>query len=160
MLKFKYIKVADRRYRSLNPTHVTSILRAMQKRPTWEGVIVSPDAKLGPDGQGQYPILSLAWYPEQGYEVHCIEQEPISHFLAISEELSKPTVCVELGGQGQELWPCELFVPFAMASTALKHFLQTGGRDSSLPWIRINAFPRHKVRPRKSGSPAHANSDA
>jgi len=156
MLKFKYIKVAGRHYRALNLTHVTSILHAMQKRPSWEGVIVSPDAKLGPDGQGQYPILSLTWYPEHGYEVHCIELEPISYFLAIGEELSRPTVYVELGGQGQELWPRELFVPFAMALTALKHFVQTGGRDPALPWVRINAFPRLKVKPRKSGTLTHA----
>lgn len=160
MPKFKYIKVAGRHYRSLSLTNVASILHAMRKRPTWEGVIVSPDAKVGVDGRGQYPILSLAWYPEHGYEVHCIELEPISHFLALGKELSRPTVYVELGGQGQELWPRELFVPFAMASVALKHFVQSGGRDPSLRWVRINAFPRRKIKPRKSGTQTHVNSAA
>ena len=121
----------------------------MQKRPTWDGVIISPDAQLGPDGKGQYPILSLGWYPVYGYEAHCIELAPKSHFVATGTALSEPEVYVELGGSGQELWPCELFVPFATAARAVLHLLRTGKRDPSLPWVAIDAFARKNVRARK-----------
>ena len=107
----------------------------MQKRAIWEGVIVSPDAKLGPDGEGQFPRLYLGWYPDFGYEAHCMELSPESHFVATSTKLSNPEVYVELDGQGQELWPCELFVPFAIAEQAVLHLLRTGRRDPSLPWV-------------------------
>ena len=63
MLKFKYTKVAGQRTLPLTPHKVPGMLRAMQKRATWEGVIISPDAKLGPDGTGQFPVLSLGLVP-------------------------------------------------------------------------------------------------
>jgi hypothetical protein len=122
----------------------------MKKRSTWQGVIISPDAKLGPDGEGQYPVISFAWYPEYGYEVHCMELTAQSHFLATMSKLSKPEVYVELGGQGQELWPPQLFVPLALASQALQHLLRTGTRDASLSWIAIDAFPRRTVKARSA----------
>ena len=149
MLKFKYTKVAGQRMLSLTPAKVPGMLRAMRKRPTWEGVIISPDAKPGPDGEGQYPILSLGWYPGFGYEAHCIELAPKSHFVATGSELSKPEVYVELNGSGQELWPRELFVPFATAEQAVLHLLRAGERDRSLPWVAIDAFPRRSVRARR-----------
>jgi hypothetical protein len=151
MLKFKYTKVASQRMLSLTPARVPGMLRAMQKRPTWEGVIISPDAKPGPDGEGQYPALSLGWYPGFGYEAHCMELSPKydSHFVATGTKLSKPEVYVELNGQGQELWPRELFVPIAQAEQAILHLLRTSRRDPSLAWVGINAFPRKKVRPRE-----------
>ena len=149
MLKFIYTKVAGQRTLSLTPARVPRMLRAMQKRSTWEGVIISPDAKLGPDGQGQYPVLSLAWYPSYGFEAHCMELAPTSFFVATGGELSKPEVYVELGGSGRELWPRELFVPFPVAEQAALHLLLTGERDPSLRWVAIDAFPRKTVRVRR-----------
>ena len=149
MLKFKYMKVAGQRMLSLTPGKVSGMLRAMQKRPTWEGVIISPDSKPGPDGEGQYPVLSLGWYPDFGYEVHFMELSPESHFVATNAKLSKPEVYVELGGQGQELWPRELFVSFPLAEQAVLHLMGTTRRDPSLAWVAISAFPRKKVRARR-----------
>ena len=149
MLKFKYTKVAGQRTLTLTPHKVPGMLRAMQKRATWEGVIISPDAKLSLDGEGQFPVLSLGWYPGYGYEAHCMELSAESHFVATSRNLSTPEVYVELGGQGQELWPCELFVPYEVAEQAVLHLLKTGRRDRSLKWVGISAFPRKKVRARK-----------
>ena len=148
MLKFKYTKVAGQRMLSLTPEKVPGMLRAIQKRPTWEGVIISPDAEPGPDGEGQYPVVSLAWYPEFGFEVHCMELSPVSHFVATNAKLSKPEVYIELGGQGQELWPRELFVPIRVAEQAVLHLIGTTNRDPSLSWVPISAFSRRKVRSR------------
>jgi len=145
MLKFKYTKVAGQRTLRLTPERVPGVLRAMQKRSTWEGLIISPDAKPGVDGEGQYPVLSLGWYPDFGYEAHCMELSPKSHFVATQTKLSKPEVYVELGGQGQELWPRELFVPFATAERAVLHLLRTGKRDPALSWVAVDAFPRKNV---------------
>ena len=153
MLKFKYTKVAGQRTLHLTPDRVPGMLRAMRTRSTWEGVIISPEAKLGPDGEGQYPVLTLGWYPGFGYEAHCMEPCPKSHFVATGKKLSKPEVYVELGGQGQELWPRELFVSFAIAQQAVLHLLRTGNRDPSLTWVAIDAFPRKNVRPRKRTAP-------
>jgi hypothetical protein len=129
----------------LTPDKVAGMLRAMKKRSTWEGVIISPDGTSGPDGENQYPILSLSWHPEFGYGAHCIELSPKSHFVTSGDKLSEPEVYVELGGQGQELWPRELFVPFATAQQAVLHLLSTGGRDASLPWVAIDMFKRKPV---------------
>ncbi len=149
MLKFKYTKVAGQRMLSVTPEKVSGMLRAMQKRPTWQGVIISPDSKPGPNGEGQYPVLSLGWYPGFGYEVHCMELSPESHFAATSGRLSEPEVYVELGGQGQELWPRELFVPLPLAERAVLHLIGNTRRDPSLAWVGISAFPRKKVRARR-----------
>ena len=152
MYKFKYTTVGESNEYPIEPAGVDPLLQSMQTRPTWQGVIIAPDAKPGPDGEGQYPIASLAWYPDYGYEVHLMELVPTSHFLASSEQLSKPEVYVELGGQGQELWPRELFVPSAAVSQALRSLLQSGSRDDSLPWVAIDAFPRRKVKARGLGN--------
>jgi hypothetical protein len=162
MLKFKYTKVAGQRVLCLTPEKVSGMLRAMQKRPTWEGVIISPDAKPTLDGEGQFPVLSLGWYLGFGYEAHCMELSHESHFVATSGKLSKPEVYVELGGQGQELWPRELFVPLALAEQAVLHLLRGGKRDPSLRWVAIGAIPRKRVlsRKRTSGPWNHGSSDA
>lgn len=129
------------------------MLCAMRTRSTWEGVIISPEAKPGPDGEGQYPVLTLGWHPDFGYEAHCMELSPKSHFVATRKKLSRPEVYVELGGQGQELWPRELFVPFTIAQQAVLHLLRTGKRDPSLTWVAIGAFLRKNVRTRKRTAP-------
>ena len=149
MLKFKYTKVAGQRMLSLTPHKIPGMLRAMQRRPTWEGVIISLDVKPGPDGEGQYPTVSLGWYPGFGYEAHCIELSSKSYFAARTKRMSEPEVYVELGGQGQELWPRELFVPFDIAEKVVHHLLRTGKRDPSLVWVAIDAFPRKTVRARR-----------
>ena len=145
--RFKYIKVAGERYRSIEPASAEPVLRAIKRRPYWQGTIISPDEKPGLDGAGQYPILTLDWYPEHGYCVHCMELAPKSHFLSSSATLSKPAVYVELGGQGQELWPLELFVPDSLALKATRYLLRHGRRDPSLLWVAIDAFRRRSVKP-------------
>ena len=109
-IRFSYTKVAGQRTLGLTPAKVTGMLRAMQRRASWEGVIVSPDNKPGPEGRGQFPVLYLGWHPGSGYEAHCVELNSPGYFVATSPKLSAPEVYVELGGQGQELWPRELFV--------------------------------------------------
>ena len=68
-MKFKYTKVAGQRDMKLTRERVHGMLRAMQRRATWEGVVITPDAKLGLDGKGQYPVLSVSWYRDYGYKV-------------------------------------------------------------------------------------------
>ena len=120
MLKFKYTRVAGQRTLSLTPQKLPGMFRAMQKRATWDGVTVFPVAKLGRDGEGQFPVLSFGWYPGFGYETHFMELNGDSHFVATSTKHSAPQVYVELGGHGQELWPRELFVPYAIAEQAAR----------------------------------------
>jgi len=146
--RFKYTTVGESADYPIEPEGVESLLQSMKARPTWQGVIIAPDAKPGPDGEGQYPIVSLAWFPDYGYEVLLMELSGESNFLASSEQLSEPEVYVELGGQGQELWPRELFVPFAAVSQALCSLLQSGSREQSLPWVAIDSFPRLEVKAR------------
>ena len=148
MHKFKCTTVGGDDERPLTPADVSSLLQSIQTRPTWQGIIISPDTAPGPDGAGQYPVVYLAWYPDYGFELQLMELPGDNNFLASSEKLSKPEVYVELGGQGQELWPRELFVSLYAASQALRTVLQSGCRDNSLPWVAIDAFPRLKVAPR------------
>jgi hypothetical protein len=157
--KFKYTTVGEGADCPIGPEGVESLLQSMKARPTWQGVIIAPDAQPGPDGEGQYPIVSLAWYPDYGYEVHFMELTGESNFLALRVQLSEPEVYVELGGQGQELWPRELFVPIAAVSKALRHLLQSGSRDQSLPWVSIDSFPRLEVKARSVSNQAR-DSDA
>lgn len=159
MHRFKYTTVGESAEYPIEPEGVESLLQSMKTRPTWQGVIIAPDAKPGPDGEGQYPVVSLAWYPDYGYEVHFMELTAESNFLASSEQLSKPEIYIELGGQGQELWPRELFVPFAAVSQALCSLLQSGSRDQSLPWVAIDSFPRLEVKARGPSNQAR-DSDA
>ena len=148
-MEFTYCKVAGYRDMRLGPPRVAGMLRAMLRRPTWEGVIIAPDAELGPDGQGQFPRLNLSWYPGFGYEVQCMELTGTDHFAVTSKKLSPPEVYVELDGQGCELWPRELFVPYEIAEKAVLFLLANEGRDPSLKWVANGAFPRKAVRERK-----------
>lgn len=102
----------------------------------------------GPRWRGSVPTLSLSWYPDHGYEVQCFEspQKFESDFLASSSSLSPPEVHVELGGQGQELWPRELFLSFESALQATKYLLNHGREDPSLLWVPIDKFPRRSVK--------------
>jgi hypothetical protein len=150
MTGFIYRKIAGKRDMKFTPEKVEGMLRAMLKRPSWEGVIVSPNEPLGDSGKGQVPRISIEWFPKFGYQVHVIELGIKSHFVATSPRLSTPEVYVELGGQGQELWPPEMFVPIEMAEKAIQYFLETGTRDPALDWIAIDGFERVSVKPRKS----------
>ena len=154
MLCFKYSTVGSEE-REITVSSAEAILRAMQERPTWDGVTISPNEELGLDGAGQFPLLNLSWYPDHGYEIQCFEsaQRPDSDFLATSDALSPPEVYVELGGQGQELWPRELFVPFESALRATKYLLTDGREDPGLAWILISEFPRQPVSRRRGKTP-------
>ena len=58
---------------------------------------------------------------------------------------STPSIEVELGGQGLEGWPRELFVSAQQAMQALDHFLDHGKQDPALEWIRIDGFLRESL---------------
>jgi hypothetical protein len=149
MTGFIYCKVAGQRDMKLTPEKVAGMLRAMLKRPSWQGVIVSPNEPLGQNGKGQVPRVSIEWFPKFGYQVRVIELGIKSHFVATSEHLSQPEVYVELGGQGQELWPPEMFVPIEIAEQAIHYLLETGKRDPAHHWIAIDGFKRVSVKPRR-----------
>jgi len=83
------------------------------------------------------------------------------HFVAVGSKLSAPEVYVELGGQGQELWPRELFVPYEIAERAVLFFYASERRDPSLNWVAIDAFPRRTVQAkRQNNASVSANGDA
>jgi hypothetical protein len=149
MTGFVYRKIAGQRDLKLTPENVAGMLRAMLKRPSWQGVIVSPNEPFGENGKGQVPRISIEWFPKFGYQVHVIELDIKSHFVATSDNLSKPEVYVELGGQGQELWPPEMFVSIEIAEQAIHYLLESGKRDTALPWIAIDGFKRVSMKPRK-----------
>lgn len=154
MSGFLYTRVAGARRYSATPDGVDKVIRSLQKRATWEGIIISPNEEPGPDGAGQFPVLNLSWYPGYGYQVQCFESAArlASDFLATGSVLSKPQVYVELDGQGQELWPPELFVSFESAAKATRHLLVHGSEDPSLLWIPANRFPRRSTRPRRQSA--------
>ena len=147
MPKFLYTTVGGGEVGRATHETVAAILNNMQDRPTWEGVCIAPDEVPGPDGAGQFPILSLSWYPEYGYEVQCYESAArSSDFLATDVALSAPEYYVELGGQGQELWPRQLFVSASLATQSARYFIEHGHEDPSLVWVPINRFPRRAVK--------------
>jgi hypothetical protein len=57
MSDFIYRKVAGQRDMKLTPKKIAGMLRAMLKRPSWQGVIVSPNEPFGENGKGQVPRL-------------------------------------------------------------------------------------------------------
>jgi hypothetical protein len=52
-----YRKVAGQRDMKLTSEKIAGMLRAMLKRSSWEGVIVSPNEPLGQNGKGQVPRI-------------------------------------------------------------------------------------------------------
>ncbi len=150
MPKFKFTTVGGYATGKISSNDAENTLREMQKRPAWEGVCIFPQEELQADGGGQFPFLNLSWHSDHGYEVQCFETpQSNSDFLAVEQNLSAPEVYVELGGQTQELWPRQLFVPLALATQALRFFLESGRQDPSLHWVAIAKFPRRTVRPRR-----------
>lgn len=149
MSKFQFNIVGGYEEGELDPNDADDTLRAMQARPMWEGVCVTPQEDLGDDGACQFPFLNISWHAEHGYELQCFETpQSNSDFLSAEQILGAPQVYVELGGQTQELWPRQLFVPFALAVQALRFFLESGRQVPSLHWVAIDRFPRRTVRPR------------
>jgi hypothetical protein len=57
MTGFIYRKVAGQRDMKLTPEKVGGVLRAMLKRPSWQGVIVYPIEPFGKNGKGQVPRI-------------------------------------------------------------------------------------------------------
>ena len=78
--------------------------------------------------------------------MQCFETpESDSDFLISDKALSAPEVYVNLGGQAQELWPRQLFVPPPIALEAIRYFLEKGRENPNLNWARIDQFPRRTV---------------
>lgn len=69
----------------------------------------------------------------------------LSDFLVSANDLSDPTIEIELGGQALERWPSELFVPKAVVADALDWFIESGRRRPDLCWVRIDRFRRQTV---------------
>jgi hypothetical protein len=112
----------------------------MESRPEWDEINVAP-------GKYEYPLVWLSWRPDTGYVVHHFgRNEDLSFFLSVAKTMSSPKVFMDLGGQTQELWPPELFVPFDVARKALEYFLASGKRSPEHCWVRIDRFPRRTVR--------------
>ena len=127
----------------ITPGQAGIILQAMQARPAWDELQVSSE-------DTQFPLLNVSWHSPDGFVVQCFETpESNSDFLASQPSLSTPSVYIELGGQTQELWPKELFVPLDLACRALDHFVITGDQHRDLIWVYISNFPRRTVRPRR-----------
>ena len=144
MLTFRYSTVAGSHDMELSSSAARDVLEAMQGRPAWDTVCVVPT------GNERFPFMNISWHAEYGLEVQCFETpESNSEFLVTDQALSSPEVYVELGGQTQELWPRQLFVPLELALEALRFFLETGRENQDLRWVPINGFPRRTVRPRR-----------
>ena len=126
----------------VGPEEAYSLLKPMQERPEWDEIQIVANG-------AQFPLLLLSWHLPSGYLLQCFEApESDSEFLIQHRTLSEPSVYLDLGGQTQELWPKELFVPLELAGEALRHFLAYGCQKSDLTWIGISAFPRRTVQAR------------
>jgi immunity protein Imm1 of predicted polymorphic toxin system len=144
MLTFRYSTVSGSRDMGLSSAAACDVLEAMQGRPAWDTVCVVPT------GNERFPIMNISCHAEYGLEVQCFETaESNSEFLVTDQPLSSPEVYVDLGGQTQELWPRQLFVPLELALQALRFFLETGRENQDLRWVPINGFSRRTVRPRR-----------
>lgn len=117
----------------------SELVSQIQSRPVWDGASISPT-------DAQFPRVHLDRHEDQGFVVQCYEEEESpSDFLVTGQHFSAPSIEVELGGQALERWPRELFVSPERAEQALNHFLESGKRDPTLEWVRIDAFPREIV---------------
>ena len=137
---FRYTRVSTTRATRLLPEGAARLLKSMECRPEWDEVHISR-------GKYEYPFVWLSWRPATGYVVHHLgENEHLSFFLTVGETMSSPKVFVDLGGQAQELWPAELFVPFDTARRALEYFLASGKRSPDQCWVKIDRFPRRTIK--------------
>ncbi len=137
---------------SVSVAELPRVVLDLQSLSHWHGVQIFPDAEPAPDGHWQFPRVSIGWHSAgRGYVVQCFETvDSDSCLLATASVLSEPETYVELGGQGQELWPKQLFVPYGSVMQALNHFLTTGLQDPLLDWIGLGDFQRRATtaRPR------------
>ena len=115
-------------------------------------LVIFPDAEPCSDGHWQFPRITAELVDNFGYVVQCFETTASrSFFLATSQTLTKPEVCIELGGLAQEFWPRQLFVPYEQALAAMSYFVQEGLQDPGFAWIGLSDFERKNVdsAPRK-----------
>ena len=141
---FRYTAISDNLDRPATPKAAEEIIKKAKGRADWDNVCVSPE------GNAQFPSINLSWHAGFGFVVQCYEAPGSnSDFLISGKVLSAPRVYVNLGGQAQELWPRQLFVPPPIALEAIRYFLETGRENPLLYWTPINRFPRRTVRPRR-----------
>jgi hypothetical protein len=127
---------------------VSEILARLRSGPVWDGASIAP-------ADEQFPLLHVEWHEGHGFVILCYEDEQAwSDFLLSGVPCGPPTTEINLGGQALERWPSELFVPEELAGQALDHFLATGKQDRTLPWVRIDAFPRTIVWEGREGREA------
>ncbi len=145
--EFKIERMYGARPESVSADDLLGVVLDLQLMGRWHGLQIYPDAKPAPDGHWQFPRLSIGWHKEgAGYVVQCFETvHSDSCLLATSAILSEPQICMELGGEGQELWPKELYAPYGSVVKALDHFLVTGLQNPLLDWIGLGDFPRRRV---------------
>lgn len=136
---FQYSTIAGTEGTDVLPDEAASVLNSMQSRPSWDEVCVF-------SGDAQFPRLNISWRAPQGFVLQCFERaESLSDFLVVDEPMSPPAIDIVLGGQTQERWPRQLFVPIGLAREALEIFLESGHQSSNLRWVRIDRFPRRTV---------------
>ena len=117
----------------------SQLLADVQSRPVWDGASISP-------ADEDYPRVHLDWHQGHGFVFQCYaHEESWSDFLVTRRQFSTPSVEMELGGQALERWPPALFVSADHATQALDYFLEHGGQDPTLEWIRIDGFPRETL---------------
>ncbi len=136
---FQYSTITGTQDTDVLPDEAASVLASMQSRPSWDEVCVFPR-------DAQFPRFNLSWHAPHGFVLQCFEsQESLSDFLVVDEPMSPPAIDIVLGGQTQEQWPRQLFVPIGLAQEALEFFLESGRQSSNLRWVRIDRFPRRTI---------------
>ena len=144
MLQFSYSRISVGAWIPVKSDEAYLLLRSMQEHPVWDEIQIRLKG-------AQFPLLQLSWHLSSGYLLQCFEvPESNSDFLSRHRTLSDPSEYLDIGGQTQELWPNELFVPIELAGVALGHFLAYGCQKPDLTWIGISAFPRRTVNARNS----------
>jgi hypothetical protein len=135
---------------SLSAAELPRFVHDLQTMSPLHGLQIFPDAAPALDGHWQYPCMSIGWHREgQGYVVQCSETAYSgSCLLATSRKLSEPEIYIEFDGQGQELWPKQLYASYEAVLQAIDHFLATGLQNPQLAWIGLGDFPRRPVAPR------------
>ena len=121
-----------------SPPPVSELLTMLRDGQLWGDVCIYPSV-------GQFPRANVSFHEGHGFVIQCYEDEGSwSDFLVSTTMMSSPCVATQLGGQGVERWPPELFVSEPMAAEALEYFLDNGKETGSLHWVRIDEFARLK----------------
>lgn len=128
------------------------VVVAAVERASIGGVVVHPQDQ-------DFPRFHLDRLAPFGYIVQAWEDEASwSDFLVTAVEFGPPSVEVELGGQGVELWPSQLLVGRGLVESALGYFLKSGKLLRELSWVRIDQFPRRDISDRAPQEPANGPS--